>query len=110
MLGRPVVSQLIKDDFKVSVLVRDPSKSKISVPPQAKIIQGDLQEINTIKKAVKGVDAVYINLSTRNHKASFKTELDGTRNIVQALDISKNLSPSYSHGNRRTRLKVKKST
>jgi len=38
------------------------------------------------------MEAVYINLSTTDHKADFKTELDGTANIVRALDDRKDMA------------------
>jgi copper chaperone CopZ len=56
-----------------------------------KVIQGDLRKIETVERGVEGVSAVYISLATKNHKAPFKTELDGTKQIVQALKRQKDI-------------------
>lgn len=91
MLGRPVVRQMVKDGFEISVLARHPDIARQLLPPQVKVIQGDLRKIETVERGVEGVSAVYISLATKNHKAPFKTELDGTKQIVQALKRQKDI-------------------
>ncbi len=85
MLGLPVTRQLVKENFSVRAFVRDIGKVKNIFPETVEIIKGDLQDLSTLKTAVDGIDAVYLNLSTDNPKAVFKAELDGTKNVIKAL-------------------------
>lgn len=84
-LGRPVVRRLHSSGFQIRLLVRNPSKVEELFPFEFEIVKGDLKDPESIKAATEGVDAVYLNLATKNTKSTFKEELDGTKNILYAL-------------------------
>jgi uncharacterized protein YbjT (DUF2867 family) len=85
MLGRPVVRRLVKEDFSVRAMARDVDKARELLPPSVELVKGDIASIDDIRAATDGMDAVYLNLHTPNHKAAFRPELDGTRNVLAAL-------------------------
>jgi len=85
MLGRPVVRRLIKEEFPVRVMARDTARAAALLPPQTEIVEGDLQNIESIREAAAGADFVYLNLATERHKAAFRPELDGAKNVIEAL-------------------------
>ena len=85
MLGRPVVRHLVKEGFTIRALSRDIDKARGLLPDEVEVLQGDLEDIESIKSAAEGMDAVYMNLETPNPKAPFRQDLDGTRNVIAAL-------------------------
>ena len=85
MLGRPVIRHLVDEGFTVRVLARDPEKARALLPPEAEVVQGDLEDVSSVKSAAEGFEAVYLNLETPDPKASFKQDLDGPRNVIEAL-------------------------
>lgn len=89
MLGKPVVSQLVKDGFKVRALAREVDKVKGLLPEEVEVVPGDLRDEDSIRKAAEGMEAVYLNLSTGDPNADFRPELDGTRNVIKALEGDK---------------------
>lgn len=86
MLGRPVVRRLLKEDFAVRVMARDTAKAAALLSSEVEIVEGDLKDIESIRKAATGADIVYLNLATIHHKAAFRPELDGTKNVIEALN------------------------
>ncbi|MEW5925501.1 MAG: NAD(P)H-binding protein, partial [Candidatus Zixiibacteriota bacterium] len=85
MLGRPVVRRLLKEDFAVRVMARDTTKAAALLPSEVEIVKGDLKDIDSIRHAATGADIVYLSLATERHKAAFRPELDGTKNVIEAL-------------------------
>lgn len=83
-LGKPVVQELIRASFSVRAVVRDPSKAKSLLPKEIEVIKGDLQEVDSLKRAFKGMDAVYLNLNTPRQKTGFYPERDGTKTVIEA--------------------------
>lgn len=86
MLGRPVVRHLVKEGFTVRALSRDVAKAQALLPSEVEVVQGDLQDVASITKAAEGMEAVFLNLETPNPKGSFRQDLDGSRNVVAALE------------------------
>ena len=91
MLGRPVVRRLIKEEFPVRVMARDKSKAAALLPSEAEIVTGDLQNIESIREAATGADIIYLSLATERHKADFRPELDGTKNVLEAIAGRENI-------------------
>ncbi|PKK83779.1 MAG: hypothetical protein CVT49_07105 [candidate division Zixibacteria bacterium HGW-Zixibacteria-1] len=85
MLGRPVVRRLLKEGFAVRTMARDKAKAAALLPSETEIVEGDLTNIDSIRRAAVGADIVYLNLATLRHKAAFRPELDGTKNVIEAL-------------------------
>ena len=69
MLGRPVA--------------RRPEVAKRLLPPQATVVAGDLEQVDSITAALTGCQAVYVSVETFPG-ARFRPETDGLRNVVNA--------------------------
>ncbi|RKX28740.1 MAG: hypothetical protein DRP46_08190 [Candidatus Zixiibacteriota bacterium] len=91
MLGRPVVRRLVKEEFPVRVMARDTSKAAGLLPSETEIVAGDLRDVESIREAAAGADIVYLSLATERHKAEFRPELDGTKNVIEALSDRDNI-------------------
>ena len=85
MLGKPVVRQLVKAGFKVRALGRDVDKVKGMLREEVEVVPGDLQDVDSIREAAEGMEAVYLNLNTTNPKVAFRQELDGVMNVLDSL-------------------------
>jgi uncharacterized protein YbjT (DUF2867 family) len=85
-LGRPVVRRLLHEEIPVRVFARDPDKAFRLLPPAAEIVPGDLRDPASIRSAAAGCSAVHLSLATSNPKADFRAELDGTANVLTALE------------------------
>ncbi len=85
MLGRPVVRHLVQDGFTVRALARDPNKAQGLLPGAVEVVQGDLEDVASLRRAAEGMEAVYLNLETPNHKSPFRPDLDGVRNVIVAI-------------------------
>lgn len=57
-VGRHVVEQLVERGAKVRALTRDPAK--VSFPPDVEIEQGDLLDIDALRKAFEGVRTLFL--------------------------------------------------
>jgi len=88
MLGNPVLHALHKEGFELTVLLRDPEKSRNKIPEGIKLIKGDMKSISDLEKLLEGQDALFMNLSVKqNEKQSdFHTESDGIINVLKAAE------------------------
>lgn len=86
MLGRPVALELQKAGYEVYALVRNLEKAKNLLSSEIQLVQGDLQDEESIVSALDGMDAVYLSLSVRpdEKKTDFHTEKDGLRRVIVA--------------------------
>ncbi|KAB0678541.1 SDR family oxidoreductase [Aureimonas leprariae] len=57
-VGRHVVEQFVKRDAKVRVLTRDPSKA--GFPAGVDVVQGDLLDIDALRKAFAGIRTLFL--------------------------------------------------
>lgn len=57
-VGRQVVEQLVKRHVSVRVLVRDPSKADF--PPQVDVVQGEMLDIDSLRRAFTGVSSFFL--------------------------------------------------
>ncbi|GBE30292.1 NAD(P)H azoreductase [bacterium BMS3Bbin04] len=85
-LGRPVARRLANGEFQVRAMVRNPDTARALLPDQVEIVTGDLRDVDSIRSAAEGVEIVYVNLSTDKPKSKWRTELDGTQNVLSALE------------------------
>jgi len=85
MLGNPVAEELIRAGFDYSLLGRDPIKLK-AIFPGTTILQGDILDLQSLTNAMKGMDAVYCNLSVtqKSGKKDPQPEREGLNNILTA--------------------------
>lgn len=85
-LGAPVTAELAKS-FQVRAIVRSPDKAKAMLAPHIEIVQGNLQDINSLRAALDGIDAIYLNLATEttNLGLPFYEEREGVKNLMTAI-------------------------
>ena len=57
-IGRQVVQQLVDRGATVCALVRDPSKTNF--PPGVEVVQGDLLEVASLRRALAGVSTLFL--------------------------------------------------
>lgn len=86
-LGAPVAAELAKT-FRVRAIVRSPVKARAMLPPGVEIVPGDLHDVESLRVALGGVDAIYINLSTEtvDRRLPFYEEREGVRNLMAAIE------------------------
>jgi len=88
-IGSHLVETLIKKGMEVRVLARDRKKSMELFREDAEIIVGDLFDLASIEKGVKGVDIVFhlasvINVGNVSDDYYFKVNVEGTKNLLKA--------------------------
>ncbi len=76
MLGMPVVFKFLLKGYKVRVLSRSAHKAALIFGDIVEIVNGDVMDIEDLRHAMTGMDAVHINLSGQ-------AELVGARNVAQ---------------------------
>lgn len=86
-LGAPVAAELAKT-FQVRAIVRSPDKAGTMLPANVEIVQGDLRDVPSLRAALDGMDAIYINLATETVDLSlpFYEEREGVRNLMVATE------------------------
>lgn len=89
-LGIPVAQKMIQKGFSVRAISRNTLLARTKLPESIEIVQANLEDINSLIKAFKGCQVVYINLSTEtlNTKLSFYEEREGIKNIVEAAELA----------------------
>lgn len=85
LLGRPVTQELIKAGYAVTIVARDPAKAQ-ALFPNAKVVQGDVQDLESLRNAFEGQQALYLSLSVEQTETAdaFHTETDGMQHIIEA--------------------------
>lgn len=96
-IGSKLAISLVKDGHVIHALVRDPNS--VTLPKHENIIpfKGDLQSIESIKKAMKGCTSVfhvagYTNIRCRDIDPFYRVNVVGTANVLKAAkenDIQK---------------------
>jgi uncharacterized protein YbjT (DUF2867 family) len=85
MLGEPVARQLDADGYKVRILTRSPEKAKTKFGDSYEIVQGDVEQPDTLETALAGCYGVHINLAGGPTPESYnRIEHRGTANVTQA--------------------------
>lgn len=83
MLGEPVARQLQEDGYIVRVLAQNPIEAKKKLGEYFDIIKGDVEDLSSLEKALKGCFGVHINLRGGPKAESFyRIEHQGTANIA----------------------------
>lgn len=84
MLGKPVVLELLRAGFHVRALVRNISEARKILPIAIELIEGDLQTEKGVGELLKGMDALYLNLSVKpsSKENDFQPEREGLKNIL----------------------------
>lgn len=88
MLGAPVVQELVAANLSVTGVVRDRGAALASkrLPSTVSLVEGDVQDAQSLTAAFQGQDIVYVSLAAPiTAKASdWRTESEGMKNIVTA--------------------------
>jgi len=85
MLGRPVTYQLIKDGFEVRLFTTHPRKAERIFGSKVEYAFGDVGDLASLKAAMTGCQAVYINLKGGPTKEDYiRVEENGAQNIYVA--------------------------
>jgi len=72
MLGKPVAQQLKADGFNVRLLVRNPEKAKKLLGEGYEFMQGDVDNLASVRAALTGADGVHISLKGGPTEADFE--------------------------------------
>lgn len=85
MLGKPVAVKLKEAGFDVIVFTRNIADARLKMPSNFDYAEGDVSDINSLKKAMQGCDGIHINLhGGANSEKILETEFIGVVNIVDA--------------------------
>lgn len=89
MVGAPAVAQLIADGHDVVAAIRDRRAAEAKLPPDTHMIEADTSVPSSLPPVVDGADvAIVIHPLSIEPIGTFNAEIDGTRNIVDALRSS----------------------
>ncbi len=89
MLGKPVTEVLMNEGFEVSALVRNRARAnKIFGGSSLEILEGDLKNETTLRTAMQGKDAIYLNLSVSPSEKpdDFHTETNGLKLLLRVAE------------------------
>jgi len=88
-VGSAIVRRLLQADHQVRVLIRESSRHDNIVDLPIEIFSGDLTDMSSLHRAVSGCASLFhaaadYRLWTRNPDGMYRTNVDGTRNIMVA--------------------------
>lgn len=85
MLGRPVTKALIDAGNQVLLLARDPEKAQATFP-RSHVMNADMEDYRSLKRGLKGTEAVYINLNIESDErpGDFHAETKGLELLIKA--------------------------
>ncbi|MDO8619178.1 MAG: NAD-dependent epimerase/dehydratase family protein [Candidatus Daviesbacteria bacterium] len=90
-IGSNLINRLIKDGWDIKILVRPKSINKILNNPKLKVIQGDITNLDDVKRGMQGTEIVFnVAGGLPNHKLSDQGYLDinvtGVKNILESCN------------------------
>lgn len=85
MLGAPVARSLRTEGYRVRVISRNSDKAERLLGPEFEFATADLQEVESLRLALAGSDAVHINASGHSRRSYYDNHVRGTQNILKAL-------------------------
>jgi len=90
LLGKPTTRQFIELGHDVSLLARNPEKTR-QLFPECRIEMGDVFDEDSLRSAFQGKDVVYLNLSVAPSSSNKdpQQEREGMRNIIAAAKKEK---------------------
>jgi len=88
-VGSHVARQLVSAGHQVRILVRKSSSLKALEGAQVEAVEGDLRDMASLERAVKGVKRVFhvaadYRLWTRNPEEIYESNVEGTRKLFEA--------------------------
>ncbi|AYG62556.1 SDR family oxidoreductase [Rhizobium jaguaris] len=94
-VGRHVVEQLVKRDANVRILTRDPSKANF--PAAVEVVQGELLDIDALRKAFTGVSTLFLLNAVTGDEF---TQAIVTLNIARESGVDRVVYLSVIHADR----------
>ena len=86
-VGNYIINELLKSDYKVNVLVREGSESKLDNPDKCNIINGDINNLESIDKTLENCETVILF-----KRKLFSQKRKSLRNILKDYDIKENFN------------------
>lgn len=85
-IGRLVVDKAIRQGHAVRAVARDPGRAR-QLPPETRVVIGDVTRPETLSDAVDGIDAVVFTLGSNGGGKVGAESVDygGLRNVLRAL-------------------------
>jgi putative NADH-flavin reductase len=83
-IGRCLTDQAVEAGEQVTVLVRDPSRFP-EVPPNLRVIRGDILDLSSVEEAIKGQEAICIVIGIPPTRKPVNVFSQGTRNVLSAM-------------------------
>lgn len=88
LLGSEVARQLLERGYRIRALVRNPEKVQLH-HPDIDYVQGDILDITTLTEQIQGIDyvihaAALVSFARKDRKEMYKTNVEGTANVVNA--------------------------
>ena len=88
MLGEPVARQLQADGHTIRILSRNVEKAQEKFPHPFEVVYGDVEEPETLRKALAGCAGVHINLAGGPTPDDYdRIEHRGTANVAQMAAV-----------------------
>jgi UDP-glucose 4-epimerase len=96
-IGSHLVDRLLEDDWRVVVLDSLLTGRRSNVvhhkgDPRLKVVEGDVRDLETVKKWTRGCDAVFhlaahalMRVSLRDHRADLEHNIVGTLNVLESM-------------------------
>ena len=61
-VGNYIVSELIKNNYSVTALVREGSENKLDDADKCNIVNGDIEDVEVVEQVIKEAETVIYNL------------------------------------------------
>ena len=85
MLGLPVARKLKSDGFDVTIMTTDPGRATQQLGNEFSLVQGDVTDIESLRRGMSGQEQVYLNLNAKLQADLYeKIEIGGTMNAATA--------------------------
>lgn len=89
MLGEPVARRLAREGHRVRVLSRNPDETRRKLGDRFDYVQGDVQEPDSIRRALEGCTGVHVNLMGGPRPEDFdRVEHLGTKRIADLAALA----------------------
>ena len=104
MLGQPVTRKLKEDGYNITILSSHSARARTIFGDEFEIFDGDVTNIESLKKPLDGKDFLYINLNASLDPVRYqKVEIKGTANLARVareagLKRIMNISSAASKG------------
>ncbi len=83
MLGEPVARRLAAEGHEVRILSRNPERTRVKLGEQFEYVQGDVEDADSLRRAVEGCTGVHVNLMGGPRAEDFdRVEHLGTKRIA----------------------------